>query len=542
MECGSRIAGLVLILALGGCGGGSSGGGTGGSANPGQSNGGGVDNSWLTLTPSSASLSHYEGEPVKVTVDARSTKTVTQAFNVGIFESSGAMQAQVELVKKNDYEYAATLTTSPTLKAGSYRPVIEVRLCEDDPQVCAKPISGSPWRLTLALTVRPLVNLTPLPALAPRSWSTLGGDALHSGFVPVTLDPAKFNRRWTWQFPGGGWVGGGPVIADGRVYQVHGSALPVAHDLPREWTLRAVDEATGKEVQAVALGVHEKVHHPALAGNRIVLSASTGGKQTLITVDRRNGAVERTVELPGTHRDADRAIGPTPFGASVYLPAGFYGGMARYAVDSGVQEWSVEWYGNSPDSWMPAVDGAYVYTAQLYGAGITTYDAASGKKAFNIGVAGERTDGPFQVPILSGKGMAFVWEPVYSGPSPLYAYDLNKRTRAWAAGAAYATPVSDGQAVYTLDGMNAVAYDAATGTRLWSVPIAFYPDKASLLVTNNLLFVSNSHTAGIGSGVIAIDLATRQIVWRDLHGGALTMSDRGVLYMGTGLIRAINLY
>ncbi len=148
-----RLAACMLALALAGCGGGGGGGNGGGSgADVVPSNPEGV---WLSFNPVALSVSQYEGESAPVSVIATSSRTFSAPFNVAILDSKGVITTQVDLTSMSQLSYRATLRTSPSLGAGSHSTALEVRVCEDDPLACARPFPGSPWRLPLAVQVKP---------------------------------------------------------------------------------------------------------------------------------------------------------------------------------------------------------------------------------------------------------------------------------------------------------------------------------------------------------------------------------------------------
>jgi hypothetical protein len=109
---------------------------------------------WLTLTPSPVSLNATQGQSVSFNVTAKSSMIVSQAFNIGIFDSKGVITTDVQLNARSELEYVATLHTAPGLAAGTYTTYLEVRLCADDPLTCRQPLAGSPWYLPLTVTVK----------------------------------------------------------------------------------------------------------------------------------------------------------------------------------------------------------------------------------------------------------------------------------------------------------------------------------------------------------------------------------------------------
>lgn len=147
MRLGVLAAG-VLALALAACGGGSGG---GGAAAPVQNTAG----NWLTFDPGAPSATQFEGESTRVVLTAKSSRTFSVPFNVAIIDPAGVVSAQVDISAQSPLEYRAALQTSRTLRAGEHSTMLEVRLCEDTPMTCAKPLPGSPWRVPLKVQVKP---------------------------------------------------------------------------------------------------------------------------------------------------------------------------------------------------------------------------------------------------------------------------------------------------------------------------------------------------------------------------------------------------
>ena len=153
LKYSAALASCVLLLSA--CGGGGGGGGAAGA-----------DQGWLTFTPNPVNVAANQGQSTWFTINAKSSRTITQVFNIGIVEPSGMVTTDVSLAPVSQYEYNATLRTSPTMGAGSHSGRLEVRLCEDDPKVCNKPISGSPWFIPMTLTVNAAPVVTP-PVVTP---------------------------------------------------------------------------------------------------------------------------------------------------------------------------------------------------------------------------------------------------------------------------------------------------------------------------------------------------------------------------------------
>ena len=164
----ARFGGLmasVFALSLAACGGGGS--GDGSSATP-QNNPAG---NWLTFDPATPSATQYQGESTNVVLTAKASRTFTAPFNVAIIDSTGVISTDVQISALSPTEYRATLRTSSALAAGEHSTTLEVRLCEDTPTTCAKPLPGSPWRVPLKVQVKSAADAKARLTLATPSAS-----------------------------------------------------------------------------------------------------------------------------------------------------------------------------------------------------------------------------------------------------------------------------------------------------------------------------------------------------------------------------------
>lgn len=160
---------ILMALALAACGGG---GGSAGSSGGGSNSGGTVtssEGSWLSFNPGSVDVSAYEGESVPFSIKATSTRTFDKPFNVGIVDTSGTITTDVQVSADNAMTYVANLKTSPALPAGVRLASLEVRLCEDSPLTCSKPLPGSPWRVPVKVTVKSAAEAAQRLALSTTS-------------------------------------------------------------------------------------------------------------------------------------------------------------------------------------------------------------------------------------------------------------------------------------------------------------------------------------------------------------------------------------
>jgi len=166
-----RLAGAIIASALlASCGGG---GGDGASpapapvtpiappVNP--------DGTWLSFTQTSYSVIAFEGYVTPFTISAVANKTFSTPVNIGVVDKNGVVLAAVE-ASKHENTYSARLMSSDLLKLGTHATSLEVRLCEDDPMSCKKPLAGSPWFVPVTVNVKPAAEAKARLSLSPAAF------------------------------------------------------------------------------------------------------------------------------------------------------------------------------------------------------------------------------------------------------------------------------------------------------------------------------------------------------------------------------------
>jgi hypothetical protein len=429
----------------------------------------------------------------------------------------------VKLVTKSVIEYAATLKTSKALPAGTHTTNLEVRVCEDEPQVCAKPFPGSPWRVPVSVTVKPQSTLSQQGVIpGVPAWSTYQGNAAHNGFVPATFDPAKFSRRWT--IPASNALPSAAVIDNGKAFVVRGNSLI-------SWRLEAINEDTGETAWSVDFGKLDQVNDPAAANGKVYLT-STGKQDSFFWVfDQGTGRLlsktPMTLSGLGYHYYA-----PTVFEDKIYTGSDHdNGGVSKFSDPDGRLEWqsrmSNDWF-----EWTPAVDSTYVYG--FISGTLTALRKTDGRSMFNIGT-------PFSA--FSGTGLVLGDQMAYApSHATLFGFDLAKQSIAWSFdNLPRGMPALSKDTLYTLAerGTRLEARATTTGALKWTANVDDVGcNMCSVVATNKHIFVS------LDIETLAIDIDSHAVVWRHPLGGKLAISNRGVLYIvnpNSGQIAAINL-
>lgn len=525
-----RSLAVLLVAALAACGGGGSGSGGGSNAGgstpppPPVNSGPPVTpgGTWLTLAPSPVSVSTYVGEDATFSVTATSNRTFEKPFSVAIIDKQGLISTNVQLSNNSALQYVATLRTASGLQPGTHTTYLEVRLCEDAPEICKTPLPGSPWYLPLTVVVRPDTNLSPLSAVAGVApWSTYQGNAAHTGFVPATFAAASFNRRWAAVL--GSTNSLNPVAVDnGKVFVTRGN-------WSAGWTLQAINESTGQTDWSVNLGTIHRVNAPAAANGKVYVT-STGHQDTFFWVfDQATGTLLGKTPM---RSQWETYLAPTVVGDSIYTNSGSYGGLSKFRGND-----TLEWFSQLPqyDGWTPAVDATYAY-AYLAGS-LHALWTSDGRTAFTIANPGYSWHGYTGAAPVLGNQMAYVVDA-----GRVVGFDLVQRTVGWSVdNGARGQPVLANGSLYVA-GANGTALEArraADGQLQWMVNLSVNSNEVfnSIVATNNHAFVSS------GENTVAIDLATHAVVWKYALGGSLSISDRGVLYIAspTGKLAAVNL-
>lgn len=501
------------------------------------------DNGWLTFAPARLEVSFHRGDPTSATVVASSSRVLDGPVQVGVLDPDGVLTGSV-LLDLRGTQVSVGLRLNPALAARVHAGSLEVRVCRDRPDRCAEPWGG-PWQLPYRITVLPGTNLTPLSALSgAMPWRTVGGDAGHTGFVPATVDPARFGRRWSVPVleP---WVKASDVgfaVEGGRVYLLAGQ-------YGSGWKVTAYSEADGQVDWASDLGTLLWVGQPAAGHGHVYAASSAGSTGTALWVlDQATGALVK--RLPMTSQ-FDRWGPPEIHGDAVYTPSGMYGGLSRF---DGVQL-SESWFSSSAPwftrPYTPLADGAFVY---MYAAGgLLALNAADGTLAFQIPVASSSGGAaPGLAPVLGPSGGVFhAFIPEFgrtAGAARLVRFDVIQRTSPWARAGSYnSEPVVAGGVLYIVNGEVLEALAAETGERLWSWTIPGAPPgpdvQTNRVRRQEVLVVGRHAFVTAAQALHVVDIDTHQQVWSHPVAGRLAVSENGVLYVLTweGRLVAVNL-
>ncbi|MCW5637085.1 MAG: PQQ-binding-like beta-propeller repeat protein [Rubrivivax sp.] len=510
----ARLASALCLAALAGCGGG--GGGSSAQTEPAVA---------FSLDADTLSGSLEAGDELTLRITGRWTTNDAALVSVYLRVQDPGASFQLPAAATSSGAVAIDLPVRRTLTAGSHAGQLTVRACRDPG--CLSPLPGSAT-VAYQLTVHAVLD-----------WLTHQGGISHRGAVPVHLDPSKFRQVWSWQRPPSSEPIGGinPVVThQGKVF--------VTSDVYfGEARLYALDESDGRERWVRSLGTVPAFNPPAVGGSK-VYAAVTGHEATaLYAFDVETGTYlhKSPFEAQWPHY-----LAATVDGDIVFQGGGYFGGTVYgFSTQDGRRAWSAS-LGGAWDMFSVAADAQHVYHHS--GAALHILARDTGATVANIA---DPFGGAFNGyayhggPVVGTQGMvmSFAGE-AYNGRAssstehfaqrPISAFDIARRQYAWTTNHAYLT------APAALDGFlyaarnEPAALDAiaeATGQVRWSFalpPAHGNRFHRNIVVTSTLLFCSTD------TKVLAIDLASREVVWSQSTPGMLALSGGRTLYVATG--------
>ncbi len=488
----------------------------------------------VTFEPNPLELSFEQYERVQFEIAVVVSGDIGGSVQIDIQDSKGIIEESALDPFVDNGRIEMALHTKATVSAGIYRGVLTFNLCAD---LDCTHYSGQ-GRLPYTFDVVDTVNLTSLSRLPGVSeWATTQGSATHSGYVPVTLDPAAFNIRWVWRAPefprSVGEIISPAVTDDGKVFvTIEGRRL-----------LYAIDEYAGAERWHHEFTLNSttgtKTYAPATSDGSVFVTAADSRDSYLWAFDAESGNVPYRITFAQYQQQALDA--PIFAGDDVVVGGAHFGAWA-FDRHSG----ALAWVTGSGGGGSPAYDGTLLFG--YADASLEALDPSSGEDVYQI--LGPRTDGvadPAQTPMLVGDSDDAI---AYSAGA-VVSFNTGERTVNWSKLGQYVQrPAEADGVVYALNNnFHLDALRLSDGQFLWKwVPPSeegrcFY---SSPIVTDNLVFVSTCST------VYAIDLVSHEAVWSYPHPGTLALSPNAILYIsrkypgatvtGASRLTAINLH
>lgn len=456
-------------------------------------------------------------------------------------DSSGLIQTSVVVTDKGDGSYSLRLATKANATPKNYSGTVKISVCRDTN--CAS--SSDVANLNLPYAVQVLSALGPWPADNRKElvawpgvadWSTVQGNAGHTGYVPVKVNPDQFTQRWR---AGGyavsntyGAIKQNLVTANGLFYVVHGGSSFG----PSAGTLYAKRESDNSDAWQYSVeGLQYPQANPAAVANGVVYFAA--GQQSETYMFARNATDGGAVYKSRMSSQWESFYAPTigPNGA-LYANAGTYGGLYGFDPLGSQLFFSTQ---SQVTNWSPAVSsaGVYVYTGDK----LQVVDPVSGTVTSTV------MDAAFQnyvydaggTPVLGDAALGSVFGAAYTNSllndggigNALTNFRTLQRRIAWQIKGVYpTTPGYKNGVIYAVNNnpLRLEARAEADGALLWF----WAPDYAGetkfiseVLLTDNMAFISTNYATH------AIDLITHRSVWNYPVAGKLALSANGVFYI-----------
>jgi uncharacterized protein YjdB len=342
-------------------------------------------------------------------------------------------------------------------------------------------------------------------------WSTFQGNAQHSAFVDATIDPGSFVERWvTTPIANGGYYQ--PTTGGGRLY------LSTSFYFGGQKVL-ALNPTNGAQLWARDFGEIYGINQVTYDGGFVYLTSGGHEDTYLWSLNAADGTLKYQTAFDSQW---EHWMAPVISGSTIVTAGGYYGGMYGFDRASGTKLFFNS--GTQTDNWGPAAWGGLVYITDGGVKGITPTDGKVATQISDSRVQGVTT------PVIGGNN-----DLLTITGNRLVSVDLPGKKVAWEQSGTYTgMPVVGGNVVYGFSGTVVAARNEADGSLLWSwTPPAPYTQMQSMVLTNNVLFVSTSSGYSPGA-TFAIDLASHLTVWSYPMSGSMALSSQGVLYIVQG--------
>ena len=500
----------------------------------------------VSVTPSFLSRMVASGTPIALNVSLSPVDfAFTGTLYASVTDGTGTVASPVTVTGPTSGAYLMSLRTSTTANLGRYMNTLRLNLCQDAACTQPQPLPGLliPFDVDVLSNNSswPGNNLTTLSAWpGVADWTTFQGNASHTGYVDVALDPNKFSTRWQ-----------GPMLSTGGLggsYYPNGMTLTTSNGVffgANGNTLLARKEYDGSTVWSYDVSglTNPSTNPPAVAAGRVYMAAGQQGTTYMFSFNAADGSL---VFKSPMSSQWEHYLAPTVGPSGVYTDAGSYGGL--YGFDtSGNQLFFTSVA--MQDEWTPAVDSSYVYA--YTGNALTIYDPVSGAQHLQIadptfqnyiydiggsvvlGAAGHAFAAAYDNSILNGCGIG----------NHLVSFNTTAGIIGWSIAGCYpSTPAYHAGLIYVAS-QSPVRLEVRSESDgslqwFWTPPLAADTSFASeVLLTQNMVFVSTNNA------IYGIDTSTHQAVWSyPTQGGSrLALSANGVLYLQiNGPITAIN--
>ena len=370
-------------------------------------------------------------------------------------------------------------------------------------------------------------------------WATFQGNAAHTGYVPVTLDPNQFSTRWQISGPAFLYFNGrfnlSTVTTEGGIFYMAGANAVTARG-----------EYDGSTLWSYSFNglPFPSVNPPAVSNGIVYVAAGQQSSTYMFALDAKNGS---KLFQSAMSSQWDNYLAPTVGPSGVYTNAGTNGGLYAFNFQ-GFKRYFASTAQQS--TWTPAIDSGSVYA--YTGDALLVFDPVLGTLKTSISdptfrnyiyeIGGSAVLGAVNSVFAAAYGNSFLNNGAIG--NSLVHFNLLSNTVDWTIKGDYpSTPAYDSGIIYAANNnpLRVEARSEVDGTLTWSWTPPTSGDTgfiSEVLLTQNAVIVSTNLSTYV------IDRFTRHVVWSYPTAGNLALSPNGILYIkGYGAtLTAINVH
>lgn len=489
----------------------------------------------MSLAVALPPVTQMVGEPGTLKMTVSPASRFPRPYYFAVADTDGAMAVALTNVRNLEGGAELTVTLPAGLPVGESDRSLTVHLCVD--AACTRFASLTPfvvpYRLRVVADQRP-----PLVGGAP-DWETTQGNYARSGYVPLTVDPARISRRWLWQGPNA------TTTQPSRgLVTMNGKALVLSEattDNPQA-RLVAIDEASGDEAWRIDLP-NTYIGSPlsASAGHVYFLDVDSTPRTWLASHAIADGSNNYRVAY-----DAVRSVTGAPVVSNGKIFAGYErsggnGGVVIFSAGTGGAEYYRNFGYPTGGNFAAALLGNVAYAGSS--TSIFGFDITSNSQIAYVQNIPHGMTNSFPV-VGSSDSLLFLsrtresFSYGYTTTNYLMRYGVSAASITWTLeGRFESTPVVHDGVFYISNNetRRIEARSEADGTLLWhwsphpgvSRFAGISNGNGNLVLTDNVLFFCAD---GVTWG---LDLASREVVFNHEHAGRLAVSANGILYVAS---------
>jgi len=246
----------------------------------------------VTVLSSNISRMQVSGSSVATDVVIKPNFTFAGTLYATAVDSTGVIMPSVSVTANGDGSYTMQLASSTAASAGHYTGTATLKLFSDSactvPQLVPSVAVSFDFTVMSTTSAWPGNNLSALVAWpGVPDWSTFQGNAAHTGYVPVDLDPNRFSTRWTLPAATGSDSGTSyglpapPTTANGRFFVAGNNLLSARKEfdgsLAWQWDFSGLQ--------------FPSVNPPAVAGGVVYMAAGQQSSTFMFALNAADGAL-----------------------------------------------------------------------------------------------------------------------------------------------------------------------------------------------------------------------------------------------------------